>query len=73
MRLLECLKSAEKVLHGNSFLWSMMSSQQRMCVLSHITAAKVTDVKTSLPDCAGLAADAASGCTQSEKWRTLQH
>ena len=27
MRFLECLKSAGKVLHGNSYLWSMMKKE----------------------------------------------
>ena len=40
MRLLECLKSAGKVLHGNSCLWSMMKKSSkglrilRFCVMS---------------------------------------
>ena len=31
MRFLECLKSAGKVLHGNSNLWSMMNKSSVSC------------------------------------------
>ena len=39
---------------------------------SQMTAAKVMDIISRLPGCAGQAADAVSACTQ-EKWKVLQN
>ena len=58
MRFLEFLKSAEKVLHGNSYLWSMMkkssvSRMQSLCILRFCAMSWKDESEPNIKYCLG--------------------